>query len=663
MASKEKDLEGDQVGVKQDVLVITPTKFTLEEIGTMIFTRQKSINELAKLIQVGLSSNKIIETKVEQIEGSITISSHKEARKIGHNVNELIPTTESLVKLKSKWSPPPPGDPGINTFQELFLRDIEKMEKEKSHVYFNMSREESQALHHLQNREDIIIKPADKGGTVVVMSKVSSLQEAHRQLANTAFYQELTEHPTFTPYNLSLSSLPGPVNWPCIGSLLNIILNGGLQNQHEIMCQYHQKFGKIFKLNLGTFQSVQIGDPSLLESIFRKESNCPRRLDIKPWKIYRDYRNEAYGLLTLEGQEWQTMRKAIQKHLMDPKEVAKLDLKMNEVMQDFIPYINNICDEKGCVNDLYFELNKWSYETICFILYNRRCGLLQEGCGEDNLIFIKSVKEMMKYLGPLMVTSVNLHRKFNTLQWQKHTQAWDDIFTTVKQFISERLEDITNNGEGDILGKISQAGQLTKRQLSGIFSELQIGGIETTANALMWAIFNLSQNYNAQEKLYDEIQKTLLPGEIPTAQTIKKMPYLRSCLKESMRLTPTIPFTSRTMQENTSIGGFLLPEGTVVMINFHAITWNEDFYTDAKEFKPERWLQDKHLLNPFASTPFGIGRRMCIGRHLAELQLQLSLCWLVQNFKICATDKKPVKAIISVVMIPDRNMPITFIKR
>ncbi|XP_030042048.1 1,25-dihydroxyvitamin D(3) 24-hydroxylase, mitochondrial-like [Microcaecilia unicolor] len=393
------------------------------------------------------------------------------------------------------------------------------------------------------------------------------------------------------------------------------------------MHQYHQKFGKIFKMNLGTFKSVQIGDPTLLESIFRKESNYPRRLEIKPWKMYRDYRNEAYGLLTQEGQAWQTMRKAVQRNLMDPKEVAKLDLKMNEVMQDFVTRINNICHEKGCVDDLYFELNKWSYETICFILYNRRCGLLQEACGEDDLKFIKSVKEMMKYLGPLMVTSVNLHRKLNTPQWQKHTQAWDDIFTTAKRFIHERLENISKSQKGDILSKISEQGQLSKKELSAIFSELQIGGIETTANALMWAIFNLSQNYNAQEKLYEEIQNTLLPGDLPTSQSLKQMPYLRSCLKESMRLTPTVPFTSRTMEEDTNVGGFLLPQGTIVMINFHAITWNEDFYTDAKKFKPERWLQDKHTLNPFASTPFGIGRRMCVGRRLAELQLQLALCW------------------------------------
>lgn len=52
-------------------------------------------------------------------------------------------------------------------------------------------------------------------------------------------------------------------------------------------------------MKLGSFESVHIGAPCLLESIYRKEGNYPQRLEIKPWKAYRDLRNEAYGLLIL----------------------------------------------------------------------------------------------------------------------------------------------------------------------------------------------------------------------------------------------------------------------------------------------------------------------------------------------------------------------------
>lgn len=63
--------------------------------------------------------------------------------------------------------------------------------------------------------------------------------------------------------------------------------------------EYHKKYGKIFRLKLGSFDSVHLGSPCLLEALYRSESAYPQRLEIKPWKAYRDYRGEGYGLLIL----------------------------------------------------------------------------------------------------------------------------------------------------------------------------------------------------------------------------------------------------------------------------------------------------------------------------------------------------------------------------
>ena len=67
---------------------------------------------------------------------------------------------------------------------------------------------------------------------------------------------------------------------------------------------------------------------------------------------------------------------------------------------------------------------------------------------------------------------------------------------------------------------------------------------------------------------------------------------------------------------------------TVLVINSQALGSNEEYFDNGKQFRPERWLEGKSSINPFAHVPFGIGKRMCIGRRLAELQLQLALCWV-----------------------------------
>lgn len=66
-----------------------------------------------------------------------------------------------------------------------------------------------------------------------------------------------------------------------------------------LQAEYHRKYGKIFRMKLGSFDSVHLGSPCLLEALYRTESAHPQRLEIKPWKAYRDYRAEGYGLMIL----------------------------------------------------------------------------------------------------------------------------------------------------------------------------------------------------------------------------------------------------------------------------------------------------------------------------------------------------------------------------
>ncbi|XP_032073203.1 1,25-dihydroxyvitamin D(3) 24-hydroxylase, mitochondrial [Thamnophis elegans] len=459
----------------------------------------------------------------------------------------------------------------------------------------------------------------------------------------------------------SLSALPGPVKWPLMGSLLDILWKGGLKKQHQTLAEYHQRFGKIFRMKLGSFDSVHISAPCLLESLYRKEGAYPQRLEIKPWKAYRDYRKEGYGLLILEGKDWQRVRSAFQKKLMKPLEIVKLDIKINEVLADFMHQIDTLCNKNGEIEDLYSTLNKWSFESICLVLYGKRFGLLKQDVEEESLNFIKAVKTMMSTFGKMMVTPVELHRSLNTKVWQAHTNAWDNIFKTVKCSIDSRLKKYSANPSEDFLCDIYFGSQLSKKELYAAISELQIAGVETTANSLLWALHNISCKPDVQAKLFEEIQNVVSPGEDPNCEHLKKMPYLKACLKESMRLTPSVPFTTRTLDKETVLGDYALPKGTVLMINTYALGCNEEYFSNWSEFQPERWLQKN--IHPFSHAPFGIGKRMCVGRRLAELQLQLALCWLIRKYQIVATDDKPVEALHLGILIPNRELPIAFKRR
>ncbi|XP_031228736.1 1,25-dihydroxyvitamin D(3) 24-hydroxylase, mitochondrial [Mastomys coucha] len=461
----------------------------------------------------------------------------------------------------------------------------------------------------------------------------------------------------------NVTSLPGPTNWPLLGSLLEIFWKGGLKKQHDTLAEYHKKYGQIFRMKLGSFDSVHLGSPSLLEALYRTESAHPQRLEIKPWKAYRDHRNEAYGLMILEGPEWQRVRSAFQKKLMKPVEIMKLDEKINEVLADFMGQIDELRDERGRIQDLYSELNKWSFESICLVLYEKRFGLLQKDTEEAALTFIAAIKTMMSTFGKMMVTPVELHKRLNTKVWQAHTLAWDTIFKSVKPCIDNRLERYSQQPGEDFLCDIYQQDHLSKKELYAAVTELQLAAVETTANSLMWILYNLSRNPQVQQRLLREIQSVLPDNQTPRAEDVRNMPYLKACLKESMRLTPSVPFTTRTLDKPTVLDGYTLPKGTVLTLNTQVLGSSEDNFEDASKFRPERWLQKERKINPFAHLPFGIGKRMCIGRRLAELQLHLALCWIIQKYNIVATDNKPVEMLHLGILVPSRELPIAFCPR
>ncbi|NWR47682.1 CP24A protein, partial [Regulus satrapa] len=233
---------------------------------------------------------------------------------------------------------------------------------------------------------------------------------------------------------------------------------------------------------------------------------------------------------------------------------------------------------------------------------------------------------------------------------------------SAKHSIDCRLQKHSAKPQEDFLCDIYSGGHLSRKELYAAIAELQIAGVETTANSLLWALYNLSRNPHVQQKLFQEIQRVLAPQKSPSAESLRDMPYLKACLKESMSEFFGNYMTSP--EEAAVFGGWsvilsLALLQTVLMINSHALGCSEEYFRGWAEFRPERWLQ-KGSIHPFSHVPFGLGKRMCVGRRVAELQLHLALCWLVRKYRVVATDQEPVETLHSGTLVPSRALPIAF---
>ena len=147
---------------------------------------------------------------------------------------------------------------------------------------------------------------------------------------------------------------------------------------------------------------------------------------------------------------------------------------------------------------------------------------------------------------------------------------------------------------------------------------------------------------------------------------IQDMTYLRAVLRESLRVTPVVPITARVLGPGLNFAGFNIDRKCWFVALNQLMSISDEHYKDPTEFRPERWIRGhkmKEEASPFASLPFGHGPRMCPGKRLAELEMQILICKMVRSFKIgWSPCKPPLGYIPGFVNKPDGPVKLTLVK-
>jgi cytochrome P450 len=168
-------------------------------------------------------------------------------------------------------------------------------------------------------------------------------------------------------------------------------------------------------------------------------------------------------------------------------------------------------------------------------------------------------------------------------------------------------------------------------------------GFDTSAYTMTMILYNLLKHPAALKKLRSELDNALNSGRLsdpPTFSETDKLDYLGAVIKETMRLQPFVkPLLERIVPPGgADIAGKFLPGGTTVAISSN-VAHNDIpvFGKDAEEFRPDRWLEGDHqhkLLMERSVLGFGAGKRVCIGRHIAELEMKKVIPRLLLEFDV-----------------------------
>jgi cytochrome P450 len=239
----------------------------------------------------------------------------------------------------------------------------------------------------------------------------------------------------------------------------------------------------------------------------------------------------------------------------------------------------------------------------------------------------------------------------------------------INRMIDARLKD-PQGSAADLLGRLVSAlddngdAALTSREIRDQVITIFIAGHETTAQAMSWTWYVLSQHPQHEARLHAELD-AVLGGRAPTQDDLPKLAYAKRVIEESMRLYPTAPgLSARSCLADDEICGVQVKKGSQVGVTPWVLHHHRRLWDEPARFDPDRFLPERSAGRPrFAYLPFGAGPRVCIGQVLAMNEATLILASLAQRYRLRVAADQEVALQANVTLRPKYGLRMTLERR
>lgn len=456
---------------------------------------------------------------------------------------------------------------------------------------------------------------------------------------------------------------------------LDLMRSGGPGYLHEHCDRRHSQLGPIFRERLGSLEYVFIADTKMIQTVVANEGSQPHHSVPEAWTLYNKINNIERGLFFQVGEPWARLRRIFNKVMLADAnkitrftgEILKINSNLFNVWQQGASYSNNLSTgESFVIDDIKFELCKWSIEATGLMLFGCRMGCipfeLQERSDSRAAKLVRHVANMFAETSNFHVLPPRLAQRFNLGPWKRFKEASDGMIGLASDYASEFIRRARESDDNpSLLKDLLDLNAMDDAEISRSMVDLIIAAADTTSNSLQWMLWNLAKYPRVQRAIREEVESL---GDLEAFMNIKQTcPYLGAFVKEVSRLYPTAPFLARFLDHPISLDGYPLPANVPIAFSLYTTSRMPEYFEDPLVFKPERWLrgdakshdQTKHA---YASLPFGIGKRMCIGRRLADLEMHLLIASFVLKFDAFLADGcDDLKIKLKMILCPDR--PIT----
>lgn len=433
--------------------------------------------------------------------------------------------------------------------------------------------------------------------------------------------------------------LPRAPGLPIVGAAREM-----LSDAPGFVLRMARELGPIFRIPLGPRSVTLIAHPADLKQILQDDQK-----DYPRGKIF-DVMRPMLGvsLPTADGEIWRRKRRTMQPGFNKPR-IAKLTDAMSAITQRYADGLkhgseldchelmtrltrdiivetmlsNQLGSETSTLDEAFAELNRW-VARYSFVPFTVPMWLPTP----DNLAFKRARATFDRLLVGLIETRQQ--------SGERHNDMLDAL-------LEARDED----------GKPMPPSEL-RDEVAGIY----FAGHETSANTLTWAFAMLAQHPDVFAKVREEADR-VLGDRPPTAEDVTKLEYTAQVVKETLRLYPAGWILGRTAGKDTTLRGYPVKKGDFLGISPFVAHRMEESWPDPDRFDPDRFAGDKTNGNRnFTYFPFGAGPHMCIGIHLALVEMQVVLAMFARRASLVVTHPENVRMTSKLTLHVEGGLPV-----
>jgi cytochrome P450 len=357
------------------------------------------------------------------------------------------------------------------------------------------------------------------------------------------------------------------------------------------------------------------------------------------------------GLLTSDRDDWQRQRRIVQP-LFTRQQIAGYATVMAQEATRLLQGWE-LAAASGRPVDLHRQLTGYTMQVLGRLLLGSDLGDAIEEVTAAFPIINRHIRR--RALAPLRVP-----RGWPTPANRRATWARRRLDRVVDQLIGQRRAAGGPGGQ-DLLGRLLAARDpdtgagLDDAELRAQVLLFLLAGHETTATALTFTLWLLGHHPQAQQRVRDEVRQ-MVGDRTPTAEDAASAADTTMVVKEAMRLYPPAYGIARRTGHDLAIGGYHLPEGSVVistwMLHHLPDHWDRPGVFDPDRFTPQR----EAARHRYAYLPFGAGPRACIGGSFALLEAVLATAMTVRAYRL-ETTPEPVPLTAGITLRPATAVP------